>query len=514
MAPLLLIAGLVAVGVFWVVLRRPRRHAAATPGGARVELRAPRHWVAAHAPGCTLSLEDRRSGNMLLVTVLPVATGPGTASRVRQMAERTRDDVRRSAVEREIPLLRMATAAVEGYYFSSTDAALKPGGFPFMTAGVLDVQGLVVSFTVLLRVAPPDGAAEALSILSGISATPPAKARAAAAATGGRPPSRVAAVRAGWIFTPFWQFASSGDPQYQLSPGERNGLVAELQAIFVNPDFGLEQVVETYRAGRGSNEVLRAAMLDLPDHVFRWFRVGQTLMGHVGTADSEGERSFSLGELAVKGNLASAGVPGLEGDAVLRLVRELRELPQGPSKGARGADVIQRISATIDSLAARQDRYEEFERRAIDEGGVFISYSHEDRALVQRLTSRFDADGIHYWVDDREFRVGDVIDATLTQAIRDSCLFLVLLTPNSISSEWVKFEIQEAARGEAGGGKAILPVLAKGVTASAVPRVLGKDRLAVDIDSGFEAGYEKLRHAILAHLADFAAKATSRRAPA
>jgi len=57
--------------------------------------------------------------------------------------------VRNRAVESSIPVRRLMRAGVQGYYFSATDRAPKPGEFKFMTQGTVVCGGLVVAFTVL-----------------------------------------------------------------------------------------------------------------------------------------------------------------------------------------------------------------------------------------------------------------------------------------------------------------------------------------------------------------------------
>jgi hypothetical protein len=158
------------------------------------------------------------------------------------------------------------------------------------------------------------------------------------------------------------------------------------------------------------------------------------------------------------------------------------------------------------SKAAEQDRQDEFAGRASDVGAVFVSYSHKDGDVVAKLTSRLDRDEILYWLDARDLSVGAPIEGTLARAVRESCLLVVVLTPNSASSEWVRFEVAQA--------ETVLPVVAKGLSPAKVPEVLGRNVLGVSVDPDFDVGYEQLRRAIVGHLLDLAFKRAGITAPA
>jgi hypothetical protein len=87
-------------------------------------------------------------------------------------------------------------------------------------------------------------------------------------------------------------------------------------------------------------------------------------------------------------------------------------------------------------------------------GHVFISYSRTDRAYVGRLAAHLTDEEIPVWYD-YEMAAGDRF-ATVIQHQIDMCAaFIVVLTPASITSEWVDREIQYAE----GEGKPVLPLL-------------------------------------------------------
>jgi hypothetical protein len=81
----------------------------------------------------------------------------------------------------------------------------------------------------------------------------------------------------------------------------------------------------------------------------------------------------------------------------------------------------------------------------LSKGGVFISYSHKDSNLVDKITQCFQSDGINYWRDDKDLFAGQILDEAISDGIQNNSIFLIVLTPNSISSNWVKREFEEAS---------------------------------------------------------------------
>lgn len=157
------------------------------------------------------------------------------------------------------------------------------------------------------------------------------------------------------------------------------------------------------------------------------------------------------------------------------------------------------LASEIASLQARLRDLEAFEAKGLENGTVFISYSHKDRGFVDRLAARFSRDGIRFWLDEKEILIGDVIDRAISEGIQKNSLFLVVLTPSSIASKWVQREFDEAAHEAVEGGKIILPLVAKGLGIGDVPARVRRLRCA-DFNKGFEAAYNILLRSIKLHL--------------
>ncbi len=192
--------------------------------------------------------------------------------------------------------------------------------------------------------------------------------------------------------------------------------------------------------------------------------------------------------------------------------------PAFPDRPGGKHDVVHALNRNINKpteLAQRivelQDRLRQldlFETRARRTGGVFVSYSHADRAFVDQLVSRLENDKINVWRDEKEILIGDVIDRAVSEGIQQSWIFLIVVTPHSVTSRWVARELDEASHEEVEGRKIVLPVVAEGLDlAQFLARVRRKKCAVFGVD--FETPYTALKVSILAHLKTHAARTSS-----
>lgn len=68
---------------------------------------------------------------------------------------------------------------------------------------------------------------------------------------------------------------------------------------------------------------------------------------------------------------------------------------------------------------------------------VFISYSHEDRPVVERLAQDLRIYGFDVWIDFWSMRAGDSLLKKIGEGITEAAFFLVALSKASIASDWV-----------------------------------------------------------------------------
>jgi len=122
-------------------------------------------------------------------------------------------------------------------------------------------------------------------------------------------------------------------------------------------------------------------------------------------------------------------------------------------------------------------------------GSVFLSHSSLDSMFVQRLAKDFTAYGIPVWYSGWEMNVGDSVRERIEQAIEESAWLVVVLSKQSVTSKWVKEELNGAfAKSIEQDFDFILPVLLEDCK---VPRFL-QARLYADFRTDYQAGLTAL----------------------
>ena len=77
---------------------------------------------------------------------------------------------------------------------------------------------------------------------------------------------------------------------------------------------------------------------------------------------------------------------------------------------------------------------------------IFISFSSQDRAFVNKLSKDIEAYGFDIWLDENEILGSDIISKKIKDQIKTSDYFLAILSKNSFSSPWVHLEINEVLK--------------------------------------------------------------------
>ncbi len=76
-------------------------------------------------------------------------------------------------------------------------------------------------------------------------------------------------------------------------------------------------------------------------------------------------------------------------------------------------------------------------------GGIFISYSWSDTKFVDKLYDRLLEEGASVWLDRHDMVAGDV-QRQVVGAIRRQDIVITVLSENSIESDWVEKELEDA----------------------------------------------------------------------
>ena len=75
---------------------------------------------------------------------------------------------------------------------------------------------------------------------------------------------------------------------------------------------------------------------------------------------------------------------------------------------------------------------------------VFISYARSDKALVAPLVAAIEAQGWSVWWDP-EITAGQDFDHQIAAELKNAAAVLVVWTPNSVESRWVRGEARTGA---------------------------------------------------------------------
>jgi hypothetical protein len=106
---------------------------------------------------------------------------------------------------------------------------------------------------------------------------------------------------------------------------------------------------------------------------------------------------------------------------------------------------------------------------------VFISHSSKDTPIARQLARRLSEAGLRVWIPEDEILPGDNWAKKVGQALEESDLMVVLVTPHAFESEWLKEEIQYALTAEQYQGR-LIPVFLgpQSETSADVPWILRK----------------------------------------
>jgi hypothetical protein len=75
---------------------------------------------------------------------------------------------------------------------------------------------------------------------------------------------------------------------------------------------------------------------------------------------------------------------------------------------------------------------------------LFVSYSHKDAEIAKRILSRLESFHFRIWVDFGLSIAPARLKEQLSRNVRRRQIFLLLASRNSVESDWVKFEIEQA----------------------------------------------------------------------
>ena len=120
---------------------------------------------------------------------------------------------------------------------------------------------------------------------------------------------------------------------------------------------------------------------------------------------------------------------------------------------------------------------------------VFISYSSLDRGWVEQLAADLRTNSVEVWFDVWEMLPGDSLTQKIGAAILDNDYFVVVLSPHSVSSEWVQRELGVALNKEFRERNVlVIPALLEDCS---IPTFL-QDKVYADFRKDYQQGLSEL----------------------
>lgn len=116
---------------------------------------------------------------------------------------------------------------------------------------------------------------------------------------------------------------------------------------------------------------------------------------------------------------------------------------------------------------------------------IFISHASADDAFVKQLREQLEAQGLKVWVDSRNLRGGDQLRPEIEAAIRAARHVVVVISPETINSDWVFAEIklaEQVAKGRA--DFRIIPLMLPNIIPKALKRYFSEEPAGEKIELG------------------------------
>ena len=107
---------------------------------------------------------------------------------------------------------------------------------------------------------------------------------------------------------------------------------------------------------------------------------------------------------------------------------------------------------------------------------VFLSYTHNESFLAKKITSALIKNGLDVWNAETEILPGDNFAEKISNALKESDAMVVLITPESLESRNVQWEIAYAL-GDKSYNKRVIPVLVgseESIPSESIPWILRK----------------------------------------
>ena len=137
-------------------------------------------------------------------------------------------------------------------------------------------------------------------------------------------------------------------------------------------------------------------------------------------------------------------------------------------------------------------------------GHTFISHASADDAFVKRLREVLERAKLPVWADSRVLTGGDKLSKKIDDGIKQARQVLVVLSPSTVNSGWVRTEVQLALKvrkRRVKDGYKVIPILLPGIEPSALGLWFDKEPVGIKVTVG-PGGIEQALPSLFAALGE------------
>jgi len=147
----------------------------------------------------------------------------------------------------------------------------------------------------------------------------------------------------------------------------------------------------------------------------------------------------------------------------LQPVVGLDAIADGSSENSIGIDTFFRSGGLPESFLRKSGVPDEFIQyassltgRPIEYYSCFLSYSSKDDEFTRRLYNDLQGKNIRTWFAPEDLKIGDRFRSRIDESIRIHDKLVIILSANSVNSDWVETEVESALEREQKEGKDVL----------------------------------------------------------
>jgi hypothetical protein len=117
---------------------------------------------------------------------------------------------------------------------------------------------------------------------------------------------------------------------------------------------------------------------------------------------------------------------------------------------------LEELKRQLDSIVPEEKQIQDLPFEFVS---CFISYSHKDDEFTRRLHADLQDSGVRCCFTPEDLKIGDSIRSRIDDSIRVHDKLLLIVSENSIESDWVEYEAERALERERKrGGTVLFPV--------------------------------------------------------